>query len=192
MRCRRQQIWTVEKRKYSRFTFVENTSSNSSKVPRAKFMRSDRLFCFNCICKLGTFKNTFAIITSLSELYFRFRRFILLVQTKELFSVNYGRSPSSWKPCRWVKLDLIDTMRDITHQFQSELHHKAHQQQQKHRIWRYPPMKHLSMITKTIPISTRIVISYVMKRDIPFWVWQKVNGNWDNNMISFSMEVQSL
>ena len=33
------------------------------------------------------------------------------------------------------------------------------------------------MITKTISISNRIVISYTMKRGISFSVWQKVNGN---------------
>ena len=39
------------------------------------------------------------------------------------------------------------------------------------------------MITKTIPISTRIALSYTMKWSNPFWVWWKVNGKWDNNMI---------
>ena len=52
---------------YSRFTFVENTISNSPKVLRAKF--------------LGVM-DSFVLITSLSELYFRFR-FILLVQMKK-------------------------------------------------------------------------------------------------------------
>ena len=42
------------------------------------------------------------------------------------------------------------------------------------------------MIAKTILISTRIVISYVMKRDILLWVYSKVNGNWDNSMIRIS------
>ena len=36
----------------------------------------------------------FVIITSLSELYFRFRRFVLLTQTKKVISMNYGRSTS--------------------------------------------------------------------------------------------------
>ena len=45
-------------------------------VPRAKFLGSKRLFCFISICKFGNFKNPFAKITSLSELYLRFRRFI--------------------------------------------------------------------------------------------------------------------
>ena len=54
----------------------------------------DELFCFSKICKFGSFKNPFATITSLSELYFRFRRFILLVQTKKVISMNYGSSAS--------------------------------------------------------------------------------------------------
>ena len=35
IRCRRQHLRAVEKRRYSRFTFVENTISNSPNVPRA-------------------------------------------------------------------------------------------------------------------------------------------------------------
>ena len=70
-------------RRYSRFTFVENIISNSPKVPRVKFLGSDELFRFSSICKFGSFKNHFAPITSLSELYFRFRRFVLLVKTKK-------------------------------------------------------------------------------------------------------------
>ena len=42
------------------------------------------------------------------------------------------------------------------------------------------------IITKTAPVSTRIVISYTMKLGIPFRIWQKVNGSWDNNMIRIS------
>ena len=63
-------------------------------VPRAKFLGSDGIFCFSSIWKFGSFKNPFASITSLSELYFRFRRFILLVQTKNEISMNYGNSTS--------------------------------------------------------------------------------------------------
>ena len=42
-------------------------------------------FCFSSICKSGSYKNTFAMITTLSKLYFRFRRFILLVRKKKWF-----------------------------------------------------------------------------------------------------------
>ena len=40
--------------------------------------------CFTSISKFGSIKNSFEMITSLSELYIRFRRFILLVQTKKI------------------------------------------------------------------------------------------------------------
>ena len=71
---------------YSGFTFVDNTISNSPKVSRVRFLRSDRLFSFISICKFGSFKNLFAMVTSLSELYFRFRRIIQLVQKKKVTS----------------------------------------------------------------------------------------------------------
>ena len=65
-----------------------------AKVPRAKFLASDGHFCLSSVCKFGSFKSPFAMITSLSELYFRFRRFILLVQTKKVISMNYGSRTS--------------------------------------------------------------------------------------------------
>ena len=50
--------------------------------------------CFISTFKFGSFKNPFATITSLSELYFRFRRFALLLETKKEISMNYGSSTS--------------------------------------------------------------------------------------------------
>ena len=38
---------------------------------------------FSSVCKFGSLKNLFAMITSLSELYFRFKRFVLLVKMKK-------------------------------------------------------------------------------------------------------------
>ena len=80
---------------------------------RAKFLGSTGLFCLVSICKFGSFKNPFAMINSLSELYFRIRRFILLVQMKKVISMKYGSSTSNWKPWRWVRLDLIFSITDI-------------------------------------------------------------------------------
>ena len=77
-----QHLGAVEQRRYSRFSFVENTIGNLPKVSKAKFLGSDGLFCFISMCKFGTFINPFATIISLSKFYFRFRRFILLIQTK--------------------------------------------------------------------------------------------------------------
>ena len=68
---------------------------NSPNVLRAKLLESDGLFCFISIFNFGSSKNPFTIITSLPQLYFRFRRFILLVQMKKVISMNYGSSTSS-------------------------------------------------------------------------------------------------
>ena len=77
VRCRRHPR-AVEQKMYSRFTFVENTISNSQKVPRAKFLEVIDSFVL-----LAHFIYPFETISSLSELYFRFRRFILLTKTKK-------------------------------------------------------------------------------------------------------------
>ena len=60
----------------------------------AKLLGINWLFCFLSISKFGRFKNLFVTITTLAELHFRCRRYILLV------SMNYGSSTSSWKPWR--------------------------------------------------------------------------------------------
>ena len=113
IKCRRQHLRAIEQRRYSRFNFDENTISNSPKVPRAKFLGSDRIFCFSSICTFGSIKNSFATITSLSDTFFRFRRFVLLVQTEKLISMNYGSSASLFRPWRWVRFDQILTTRNI-------------------------------------------------------------------------------
>ena len=88
-------------------------------------------------------------ITSLPELYFRFRTHSVDTN-KKVISMKYGSSTSS--------IEFKDIL-----------------------------LKNISqMIAKTVPISMRIGISYVMKWGIPFWVWQKIHGNWDTNMIRIS------
>ena len=64
------------------------TFYNLPNIQRAKFLGSDGLFCFISICKFGNFQNTFATIISLSELYLRFRTFILLVRSKKVVSIT--------------------------------------------------------------------------------------------------------
>ena len=86
--------------RYSRLNIVEKTTCNSLKVSTAKCLGSDWLFCFITRCKSGSFRNLFETITSLSELYCRFRGFILLVQTKKVISMNYSSSTSNWKSWR--------------------------------------------------------------------------------------------
>ena len=141
------------------------------------------------ICECGSFKKPFATITKpvrMSECYFRFKRFILLVQTKRVISMNYGRSTSSWKPWRRVRIHLIFTMSYIY--INSNLHPLTEfTSSSRSTEFKYILPRYISqIITKIIPISTRVVITYAMKRSIPLWVSQKVNGNWGNILIKIS------
>ena len=52
-------------------------------------------FILLALCKFGSFKNPFATITSLSELYFRLRKFIPLVEKNKVISMNHASSTSS-------------------------------------------------------------------------------------------------
>ena len=133
---------------------------------------------------LVSFNNPFATLTSLSELYFRFRILILLVQMKNVISMSYGSSTNSWKPWRSMRLDLILTMiRDIYINSNLNLLRTFTSSSRSTDFKDILPWNISQTIMKTIPISTRIVISYAMKRGIRFWVCWKVNGNWDNNMV---------
>ena len=87
--------------RYSRFTFVDNTISNSPKVPRTKLLESDGLFCFSSICKCDSFKNPFATITSLFELCFKFRRFIRIF--RERWAIACASTHSHLEMSRWAK-----------------------------------------------------------------------------------------
>ena len=141
-------------------TFVENTISNWPKVTRAKFLGSNGPFCFISICKFGSFKNCFARITNLSELYFIIRRFILLVQMKKVISMHYGSSTSSWKPWRWVRLDLIFSMRDIYINSNLNPLTKFTSSSRSTKFKDILSWNISQIISKTVPSSTRIVISY--------------------------------
>ena len=145
------------------------------KVPRAKFLESDGLFCVISICKFGSFRNPFAMVTSLSELYFRFRRFILLVQAKLVVSMAYGSSTNSWKPWRWVRLDLMLSMRDIY--INSHLNPLTKfTSSSRSTEFKNILLRNISQtMTELVLISTRIVISNAVKWCIVFWIWWKVN-----------------
>ena len=117
--------------------------------------------CFISMCKFHSFKNPFPTITSLSQLDFLFRRFILLVETKDVISMNYGSSKSSRKPWRWVR--LIFTWRIYTSVptwFHSQNSLAAVEALSLKDIL---PWNISQMIIETCSISTRIVISYAMK-----------------------------
>ena len=102
------------------------------------------------------------------------------------FSMYYGSSISCWKPVQWVKVDLIVTMRNIYINSNLFLLAKFTRSSRSTEFKDILPQSISQMITKTIPISKKTVISYAMEQDLPFWVYWKVNRNWDNNMIRIS------
>ena len=138
------------------------------------FLGSNRLFCFISISKCGSFTNPFATITSLSELCVRIRRFILLIKTKKVMSINYGSSTSSWKLWRWMRLYLIFSTRDIYINSNLNPLTKFCSSSGSIKFKDILPWNISQMIMKTISIRTRIVTSCAMKRVIPLWIWWKV------------------
>ena len=114
------------------------------------------------------------MITSLSDLYFRLIRFILLLKTKKVISLSYRSGTSSWKQWRWVRLDLTFTMRDIYINSNPNL---------------------LATFTSSRSTEFKDILSWnisqmitttTMKQRIPFGVWREVNGSCGNNMIRIS------
>ena len=105
---------------------------------------------------------------------------------KKVISINCGSSASSWKTSKWVMLDLILSMRDIHINANLNPLTKFTSSSRSIEFKDILSWNISQMITKTIPISTRIVISYAMKWGILLWISWKVNGNWDNNMIRIS------
>ena len=108
---------------------------------------------------------------------------MLLIQTKNMISTNYGSSKSCWKPWRTVRFYLILTMRYIYIHSNLNPLTKFTSSSRGTEFKDILPWNISQMIMKTVLISRRVVISYLMKRGIPIWVWLEVNGNWDNHMI---------
>ena len=102
---------------------------------------------------------------------------------KNEISDFYGSKTSSWKTWRWARLDLIFTRGDIYISLNLNPLTKFTSRSRSTKFKDILPWNISQMITRTIPISTRIVISYAMKRGVAFWVWGKFNENWDNNMM---------
>ena len=78
---------TLEIQRSPRFTISQSQHSKSYSM--SSHASSNGLLSFISICKFGRFKKPFGTITNLPELelYFRIRRFILLIQTKKMISI---------------------------------------------------------------------------------------------------------
>ena len=90
---------------------------------------------------------------------------------KKMISMNYGSSTSSWKPCRWERLDLILSMRDIyiTSNLNplTEFTSSTRSTEFKDIL----PWNISQMVMKTVLINMRIVICNAMKQSILLWIW---------------------
>ena len=155
----------LEKFLGNNFTLSNAEDNNSRpKVPiPSSWEKMDSFVLLAYAGSFGSFKNPFATITSLSEFYFTFRKFILFVQTRKVIFMNYGSSISSWKQWRKVRFDLIFTMRVIYINSNLNPLKKFTSSSRSTQFNDILPWNISQMITKTIPITTRIVISYTMK-----------------------------
>ena len=93
--------------------------------------------------------------------------------------MRYNSSKNSWKPWRCTRCNLIFTVRDIYINFNLDpLTWSSRSTKFKDTFaWNIS-----QMITKTIQINTRMVISCAMKSGIPFGVLMKVKGNLGKNI----------
>ena len=82
---------------------------------------------------------------------------------KKVVSMNYGSSTTSRKPWRRMSLDLIFSMRDIYINSNLNPLTTFTSSSRSTKFKDIFPSNISQMMTKTIPISTRIVISYGMK-----------------------------
>ena len=110
---------------------------------------------------------------------------------KKVISMNYGSITSSRKSWRWVRVDLILLMRDIYISFSLIAFAKFISSSRSTKFKDIFPWNISQMITKTVPVNPRIVKSYVMRQGILLWIWWKVTGNWDSNMIRISRRTES-
>ena len=116
------------------------------------------------------------------ELYFRFGRFTLLVQTKR--SDFY----ELWQEHKQLKtMEMSKAWPDIFIEgyiYNIYMNPNLNPLIKLTRSSRSTEFKNIltwslsQMITKADLISMRVVISYKMKWVISFWVWWKVNGDW--------------
>ena len=164
--------------------------SNLWEVQGMRFLAKDGLFCFIIICNFGSFKNPFSLIAIMSEFYFRFRRFFLLVQTKEVISTNHGSSISCWKPMRGLRFDMLLTMQDIDINFNLSLLTKFTSSSRGTAFKHILPRNISQMITKAIPICLKIVISYGNFYRQKYFSVITMNSNREiltNNLVTFKI-----
>ena len=152
------------------------TISNLPKVLGAKFLGSDWRFCFSSICKFGSFRKLLQKLPACLNFAF---------DSEDLFFCEL------WQQHKLKTTEMSEVWPDTydegyMHQFLNPFTKSTTSSSNSTEFKDILPWNISQMIMKTIPVSTRIVISYAMKWGISLWISWKVNGNWDNNMIRIS------
>ena len=97
------QLKFLEKFSVNNFALLNAEDNTSGPLDRGgiadlpllcKFLESNRLFCFISMCKFGSFKNLSQRLLACLDFTLE-SRFILLLQTKKVISMNYSSSTSS-------------------------------------------------------------------------------------------------
>ena len=92
-------------------------------------------------------------------------------RNEKMISMNYSTSTSCWKPWRWVRLDQILTIRDLYIDSSLNPLAKFTSSSRSTEFKDILPWNISQMITKTFPISTRIIISYATNPNITLpWI----------------------
>ena len=152
---RRQHLRAIKKSKFSILLRTLLAIPQKSQEPN---LWRVIIFCFIPISTFGSFKNPSTTNTGLSELGFKCWRFVLLVETKEVISMSYGSSISSWKSLRSVRLGTTFMMRDIYINSNLDPITKFTRSKRSSELKDIHPRNLFEMIAKTVPINTRIKI----------------------------------
>ena len=152
------------------------------------------VFCFISKLKFGSFTNPLTLLQQLlaclnftlesEDLSFWYKQ-------KKIISMNYGSSRSNWKPWRWLRFDLIFSMRLIYINYNLNPLTKLTSSSRSTELKDIFPWNISQMITKIIPISMRIAINYVTKQGILLWIWWESQWKLRNDQ-NFPMEGKPL
>ena len=126
IRCRSWHLWAIEQRKYiAELPLLRTLSTICQKSCKQSFWEVMDSFVLLAYAGFGSFKNPFVTITCLSKLYFRFRRFILLLHTKKWFMWTMAATQKAKN--HGGEWGLTWPLNEgYIHQFQPEPTHKSH------------------------------------------------------------------
>ena len=100
-------------RRYSRFTFIENTIAICLKSAEPSFWEAMNLFVLLAYASLAASRTLLQQLLTYLKFPLDSEDSFCWYKQKKRISINYGSSTRSWKPWKWVRIDLQLTMTDI-------------------------------------------------------------------------------